>query len=129
MQDQLFQLVDQHPAGPLDHALGKSRGARGIHDVKGMVERQLDEIDLQAVFGRAEVRKGHGMGDAGDIRPVRGVGHDDEFFNGRQLFHDVGDPAQGIDRFPLEIITVGGKEDLGLNLAEPVQDSLDAEIR
>ena len=51
MEHQFFELVDQDAGHTLDHAFGQAGGARGIHDVKGMVGRDLDKIDVRSVSG------------------------------------------------------------------------------
>jgi hypothetical protein len=45
VQHQFFKVMDQDAAGALHHALGQAGGARRIHDVERMIERQLGKID------------------------------------------------------------------------------------
>ena len=50
MEDQLFQVVDQNAARPLDHALGLARGPGGKHDEDRMVEGQLFKLKSRRLF-------------------------------------------------------------------------------
>jgi hypothetical protein len=80
VQHQFFEVVNQDAAGALHHALGQAGGARRIHDVERMIERQLGEIDLQPVRVRFEVTHQHGIGDGADIRVFTDVGDHDQSF-------------------------------------------------
>ena len=86
VQYQFFEMMNQDAATTLHHALGQPRGARRIHDIQGMLKRQLFKFDLQPGLRGQKLPVVHGFGDPGDVRILLGVRHHDHFLNRRQLF-------------------------------------------
>jgi hypothetical protein len=126
---ELLELIDQNSAGALHHAFGQSCRARGVHDVVGVIERELNEIQGRHRSGNPEIAVMNTLGDARDVRFLPGVRNDHHFLDAREIFQDVGDALQGVHFLSLEPVPVRREENTGLDLTEPIQDPLDSEIR
>src|SRR5271157_6045022 len=129
MKDELFEVLDQGSSLSVNHALGKPGSSGRIHYVQGVVEGELLEMDIKALFFRDKIVVMHGVRDRTDVRPLPGIRKDNHLLNTRELLYYSADTRQRIVAFPVVEVAVCGEEDLGLYLSESVQDSFDTEIR
>ena len=94
-----------------------------------MVERQAFKRDLAGVEAGDEIVEHHGARQAVQRRRGAHIGHDHRPRHRRHPVQDLGQLAQAVVAFAVVIIAVGGEQDLGFDLAEAVDDPLDAEVR
>ena len=126
MQQQLLQMLEQGAAGAVHDRLGHAGGAGRVQNVDRVIERQLGERD------RPGVRHHEVVVEDRIERPRRGRRleerrHDHPLQAG-QAGRDLGELGAHVDRLAVIAVAVDGDQDLGLDLAEPVEHALDAEV-
>ncbi len=130
MDDKLLELVDQYPADALDHALGLPRRAGGKHDIDGMVEVYLLEVDLTFPGAHSQKRPvAFGAPYRSYVGGCADVGDDDDLFYGGHGVYDRPHIRKQGECLVLVRVPVDGEEHLRGYLAEPVDDRLHAQLR
>ena len=94
-----------------------------------MGEGKPVELDGLRLEGAKRLSPGFRLGGALQNRLlVTEIGHDQRRFDARDLRDDFGDLVANRERLGAIIIAVAGDQDLGLDLPEPVENALHAEI-
>ena len=57
-----LKMLEQRSSRSVDNTLGHTCGARGIHNVKRMIKRQILKIDLRCIRFKIGNQLGAGMG-------------------------------------------------------------------
>src|SRR5262249_21142561 len=107
-------MLDERPARAMEDALGNAGRARRIEDVERLVERER-----RIVRPRTTVRAQEGV-------PLPAA--DDRALDRRQLRENLPDLRPLVERLSGVRVRVGRDEDARLDLAEPIQYALHAEI-
>ena len=110
----LLEVGQQHPSGAVDDALGSAGRAAGVQDVPRVVEAAAGERG-----GCAAVRGEEGV-------PVGPEG--DGALHARQAGDDLVLHGAAVVAGPAVVVAVDGEQDRGLDLAEPVEDAVGAEV-
>ena len=135
VQALLLQMLQQHPAGAVDDALGRPRGPRGEQDVERVLEGETGEGDLARLEGLDEVRKIDRAGNTGQRIAVRvrgsfrTAGTDDHHaLNRWKPGRDFREPVQG--GMPLSPIPVAVDpyQQAWRDLAEAVHHAVHSEV-
>ena len=129
VQRVLFDVLQQCPARAVHDALRSPGGARGVHDVKRMVERQAFEGDLRRGTTGHEFIERNGLLGAAEVRRGGGVGHDDDALDRRNPLGNRREPADRVEPLPTVEVAVGAEQHLGRDLTEAVHHPLHAEVR
>ena len=94
-----------------------------------MIERKLFEINIKSVFFREEIPIKDRLRHRAQIGPLSNVRNDYYFFHTGKFLDDTPDPSDGIMTLATIEIAVRCDQDLGADLAEPIQNTFDSEIR
>ena len=128
MQPMFLEVLEQRAAMPVDDALGRARGARGIENGEGVIERHLFEVD--AVMGcRHHLLPGHGIPQPPRVAVLVRPGNDDDVPDARHGIQNLRHPWPAVEMAAAIKIAVGGDQHLRVNLAEAVEDAPGSEIR
>ena len=120
-------MLNQCPAGRVHDAFRQTGRAGRVHDVQRMVEGQVGKS--HGMDGRQrQIFPFHSLRQGVNIPVSRIIDHDN-LFHRRELIDNSLNFFLGIDDFASKIITIGGKNYLGLYLAEAVKDAFDPKIR
>ena len=113
----------------MHHALGQSGGARRVHDVQRMIERQSRErrLAMRGVLLQ-HVGEGHCTGDARELRCGVDIRHHPDRGQRRQRCHDLAHTFEAVDLLAGVPVAVGGDEYFGGDLSEPIEHALGAEV-
>jgi len=129
MQHQFLQVLQENARRSLHHALGRSGGAGGIHDVERMIWRKLGEVEAcRMVVSACEIIVEHSLGNRCDGGLWIEIRDHHQAADGRNRRRYGLDPLQGVKTVTVVVIAVGAKKHLRLYLAKAFQHSPDAEI-
>ena len=116
----------------VDDALGQAGGARGVEDPQRVVEGDGFEDQLR-LSGCGALRTGDSLGPADTLRARRAlrelVVDPDGVLDRRQRIAGLHALGAAVDALAAVAVAVDADEDLRLDLREPVQDALRAEVR
>jgi hypothetical protein len=124
----LLDVLEQGASGAVDDRLGLAGRAGGVKDVERVRERELREGERRRV-GLFVVGVWHRIADGTDVRLGLDERHHDGAAQPGQGTRDLRNLIADVDPFAGVAVAVDGDEDLGLDLAEPVEHAVDAEIR
>ena len=114
---------------PVHDALGHARRARRVEDDQRVVEAHLHEVDVAGFVAGDEVFEQHGPGKAAGRRLVARVGNDDGPLETAEFLLDRGNALEGIELLAVVEVSIAREQDLGGDLPETVEQTLDAEVR
>ena len=129
VQEMLLAVLEQRPAGPVQDALRRSRGARRVEDVERMLEGEAREGWLARGEAGQHVLPERGSGDPREIRLFVGRTHDRDALERADLAPDLAHALQRIEALARVPVAVRGEQDLGSDLAETIDHAARAEIR
>ncbi|MNF90712.1 hypothetical protein D3C84_732900 [compost metagenome] len=130
VQAVFLQVLQQHTASTVHDALGHAGGAAGVKNVQRLVEGQRGE--LRFATGLIEVVPETDAGSTVKFVSARtgtAVRHYQQVFKAGQLCQHLVDFVDLVDVFTGVLITTTGYQQLGLDLAEAVNDAVGAELR
>ncbi len=125
----LAEMLEQHAADAVDDAFRHAGGARREQDVERAVERHRREFHRPRVDVLHEFVPQPHVADIARVGLRRDVGHQQHAPDGGQLGEDVGQLGDHRMRLAAIMIAVHRHQEFRLDLAEPVDHALDAEIR
>ena len=111
---------------PLDDGLGDAGGAGGVEDPQGVFEGH--RLEGQLLTGRQEVTPERGVHKALQGRRFAAVGHDHRGFQSGEVALELGRPGYAVELLAAVLVAPDHQEHLGLQLAEPVHHTGDAEL-
>ncbi len=121
------EVLQQHASGPVHDALRDARGARGEQHVPGVVEGERGELGLAGFAAGEERVEHHRVGD-GAGRSAAAEGHDHHLLDTGKRGPDLGERPDAVVDPPAVLVAVAGEEEPGLDLTEPVDHPVDAEV-
>ena len=124
VQVQLFGLLKQGAASPMDDALGLPGGAGGIENKKRMVEGQAHKVRRRA----GGLQPGAPDQCPGNAAAIAAPGHHNQQFRFQGVMQCVYALAQ-VDPLAVVVVAITGQQHLGFDLPETVQYPGNPEIR
>ena len=125
----LLAVGQDRRADAVHDAFRRAGRAGGVEDIERIVESDAGELDLARFVRRHVFVEQHGARDGGNVRRRLDIGHDQHPLQRRHAGDDAGQLVEaGLD-LAVVMVGVGGDQDPGRNLAEPVEHALHAEIR
>ena len=119
----LLEMLDEGAADPVDDALGLSGGSGRVHDVQRIVKSALGESEIVVAFEE------RGVGYAVAFHQIfPGQGDPDDGAYGGDALGNLARLVHGGDRLAVVVVTVAGEQHLRLDLPEPIQRALGAEV-
>ena len=129
VQAVFFHMLDQAAAGAMDNAFRDAGRARGIENVKRMIERQPGELDVFCREVCNEFVEGDSVVQSFGCRFIRtDMLDNDRLRGGWQARADSGQLFGELKRLAGVPIAVAGKEEFWFNLAKAINHTLNAEV-
>ena len=129
MEALFLQVLQQGAAGPVHNTFRRTGRARGIQDVEWVIERQLSEFDISCVVRSDEMPPVGPIRNAPDRGIVRQQGKDNGHLHTWQIREHFRNFPQRVERLAIVVVPGNGKQNLWLNLPEPVEHTLVSEVR
>ena len=126
MQLLLHEMFEERSPSSVDNAFGHAGRARGVHDVKRMIERQILKINLRCI--RFKIGNQPGAWIRRQVRLVRNQRHDHGVFKRRQTICDCAKFFKRIVSLAVIPVAISAEEHFGRDLAKAIQYALDAEV-